>query len=144
MKKTATGLLILLSMTVNGPSRAAPDALCGFLANPPDFPESTMLHVFFWDGIDQALYPLATTETVVVPPFGVTVTPNPRSDSYRADKQPNMQFDHGVVPTPLPSGIWIIEGNNSMRNILCFFGSCGEPIEHPDNNFKCISSDLVP
>lgn len=137
----ASFLLTIMSF-VSLPSKAA-DALCGYLADPPEYPNPTVLHLFDWTITDASLYPGVRTQTNVLPPPSVTIGNNPAIDNYTVFQYPGYEFSHGILPTPVPSGVYTLNGTSRMSGQWCVFGSC-IPSNHPGNNFTCTALIVAP
>ena len=141
-RNISTCLVVSVLLIGSLPAKAA-DALCGYLADPPQYPNPTILHLFTWTVIDASLYPSVRTQSTVLPPPRVTVANNPAVNNYTVFQYPGYEFSHGILPTPLPSGVYTLNGTNRMSGQWCVFGSC-VPSNHPGNNFTCFSADTVP
>lgn len=136
IKYYISSLLVLTLLSVSTAVKAVPDAFCGYLSDPPEFPQSTVMHIFVWDFSDTLIYNRAVTSTEVFPPPPpptTTVTNNPRFTAYFLNSQPDRDLTHGVTPSPV-AGLWFVEGDSVMfkltTNPFTYF-------QHPDSPFVC-------
>lgn len=133
--------LIVLILSLGMSSKAYSwDVFCGFSDWPPQFPNATQVHVTDWTSSDEFLYNFIDHFTSMVPPMGVTLTNNPRTTTFVPSSEPVDSYAHGVAPTPIPPGVYIIVGSTKLESRRTFMGF---PITfpHPDSPMSCNSSD---